>query len=141
MAPPAPLPENVTTRDVEIPRTPVAGLHGLSTGSFGAEWHEPKEVTSDHVLLYAHGGAYVLMSPRSHRGITGGIASHGVRVLSIDYQMAPESPFPGAIIDMISAYRDLIAEGTPPSKIFFAGDSAGGGLTVATAMYLRDHPE
>lgn len=165
-APPPPLPENVTLKEVEIPRLPVAGLEDAASGTFRAEWHEPKEVKTDHVLIYAHGGAYVIMSPASHRGITGGIASHGVRVLSIDCgllvlvslhlpvptqlipfhhriadRMAPEDPYPAAVVDAISAIKYVISQGTPANKIFLAGDSAGGGLTVATAMYLRDHPE
>ncbi|KAI9006874.1 Alpha/Beta hydrolase protein [Hyaloraphidium curvatum] len=140
-APAPPLPDGVSLREVTIPRVPVPGLEDDASGSFRAEWHEPAAPTSDHVLLYAHGGAYVIMSPASHRGITGGIAANGVRVLSIDYRMGPEDPFPAAVVDMVSAFKYLIAQGTPAAKICFAGDSAGGGLTLAAAMYLRDHPE
>lgn len=55
--------------------------------------------------------------------------------------MAPENPYPAAIVDLISAIKYVIAQGTPANKIFLSGDSAGGGLTLATAMYLRDHPD
>lgn len=87
-APPPPLPDNVTLKQVEIPRVAVKGLEDDASGTFRAEWQEPTETSTDHVLIYSHGGAYVIFSPASHRGISGGIASHGVRVLSIDCQFA-----------------------------------------------------
>lgn len=80
------------------------------------------------------------MSPLSHRGITGSLAAQGLRVLSLDYRMAPEHPYPAPIVDALSAYKYVLSLGIPASKICMAGDSAGGGLTYATAMYLRDNP-
>lgn len=64
---------------------------------------------------------------------------NGLRVLSVDYRMAPEAPFPAGVVDAVCAYKYLLDNGTPASKIVISGDSAGGGLTYALAVYLRDH--
>lgn len=90
-------------------------------------------------ILYLHGGAYVAGGPDTHRSITGRLArSAQARVFAIDYRLAPEHPFPAALEDAIAAYRWLLERGNDPKRIVIAGDSAGGGLTVATALKLRD---
>lgn len=90
-------------------------------------------------ILYLHGGGYVAGSPRTHRVITGHLAaSCGARVFAADYRLAPELPFPAALDDAVAAYRGLLAEGIAPGDIVIAGDSAGGGLSVATALRLRE---
>ncbi|KAI9207273.1 Alpha/Beta hydrolase protein [Polychytrium aggregatum] len=122
-----------------------------------AYWLDPRPLvsfghsrTSDasvgRVTLYFHGGAYFLLSPRSHQFLTGKLAKlTRSRVIAIDYSLAPERPFPCALRDAISAYRFLI-DPPPgathprydPKNIVFAGDSAGGGLAIAAALWLRD---
>jgi acetyl esterase/lipase len=86
-------------------------------------------------LLYLHGGAYCLGSPATHRALTARLAqASGLRVLSLDYRLAPEHPFPAALQDATAACLALQAQG----PVVLAGDSAGGGLALATALTLRD---
>jgi len=104
-----------------------------------AEWLTPPGVRADAVVLYLHGGGYVIGSPRSHRHLAAAIArAAGTRALLLDYRLAPEHPFPAALDDAVAAYEWLLAHGVAPRRIVVAGDSAGGGLTVATLVALRD---
>ncbi|KAJ3340936.1 hypothetical protein HDU93_006021 [Gonapodya sp. JEL0774] len=138
-APTYPTPDNVEITQVSISRTPVAGLEEDASGDFPAEWIEKKGLPSDApVLIYYHGGGYCIMSPLTHRSITVNIALEDIRVLSVDYRMGPEHPYPAAVVDAVNAVRFVLASGVPASKIVLSGDSAGGGLTIATALYLRD---
>src|SRR5204863_8446191 len=90
-------------------------------------------------VLYLHGGGYVSGSFVCYRHLTWRIASAtGASVLIIDYRLAPEHPFPAAVDDAVSAYRWLLDRTIAPAKIAIAGDSAGGGLVVATLLALRD---
>ncbi|WP_031513293.1 alpha/beta hydrolase [Streptomyces sp. NRRL F-5123] len=90
-------------------------------------------------ILYFHGGSYVVGSPQTAMSLTGNLVTKtGFRAFSLDYRLAPEHPFPAAIEDGVSAYRDLLDSGEDPSAIAFAGDSAGGGLTVTTCLAARD---
>jgi acetyl esterase/lipase len=90
------------------------------------------------IVVYLHGGGYCIGSLTSHRAmLTHLAAATEGRVLAVDYRLAPEHPFPAALDDAIAAYR-FVAAGHDPSSIVLAGDSAGGGLTVATLMALRD---
>lgn len=104
-----------------------------------AAWISPKHsAPGEGVVLYLHGGGYMVGSPRSHRGIMGSIAVNAsVRVLGIDYRLAPEHPCPAAIDDALKAYRWVI-ERFDPAQVVIAGDSAGGGLTAATLVAARD---
>jgi acetyl esterase/lipase len=91
------------------------------------------------VTLYLHGGGYVIGSLNTHRELASRIArSTQSRALVIDYRLAPEHPFPAAVDDATAAYRWLVGTGVSPSRIAVAGDSAGGGLTLATLLALRD---
>ncbi|KAK4058477.1 hypothetical protein OIO90_000638 [Microbotryomycetes sp. JL221] len=92
------------------------------------------------VILYLHGGAYFVMSTQTHRFLTISVSRYTEsRVFAINYRLAPETRFPGQVHDAVSAYMRLIVDlKIPPENIIFAGDSAGGGLAVATMMYLRD---
>lgn len=90
-------------------------------------------------ILYFHGGGYYFCSPQSHRPLVFQLAVRtDARTFSLDYRLAPEHPFPAALDDALAAYRRLIADGTPPDSIVLAGDSAGGGLALATLVALRD---
>ncbi len=95
--------------------------------------------TSQGVLLYLHGGGFIIGSAATHRGLTGHLAkASGCSVITPDYRLAPEHPFPAALDDAEAVYSALLEQGVAPDQIAIAGDSAGGGLTVALAMRLRD---
>jgi acetyl esterase/lipase len=102
------------------------------------EWITPQQVTNGRVILYLHGGYYLIGSIQSHRNLAGNIASASqARALIIAYGLAPEHPFPAGLEDAITAYSWLLAQGTRPDQIFLAGDSAGGGLVLSTLLALR----
>jgi epsilon-lactone hydrolase len=109
------------------------------------EWIEPDtdradDPTDRRTILYFHGGGYFFHSPQSHRSITFALARRSVsRVFALDYRLAPEHPFPAALEDAVAAYRRLMVDGVPPRKLIVGGDSAGGGLALATLVSLRDH--
>jgi epsilon-lactone hydrolase len=108
-------------------------------GGVPAIWVEPDGAAGDRVIQYVHGGGYVLMSARTHAKLVGHIAkATGCRALSVDYRLAPEHPHPAAVTDSVAAYRWLLAEGIEPGHVAVSGDSAGGGLTVATLLKIRD---
>lgn len=91
------------------------------------------------VLLYFHGGAYALGAAADSAGLAADVARRaGARAISVDYRLAPENPFPAAVDDAVAAYRALLDDGTPSSKIAFVGESAGGGLVVAALVALKD---
>lgn len=102
------------------------------------EWLEadpPQQTT----ILYLHGGGYYFCSPRSHRTIVFALATRArARVFSLDYRLAPEHRFPAALDDAVAAYRQLRADGVPAQSLVVAGDSAGGGLALASLLALRD---
>ncbi|MES2303778.1 MAG: alpha/beta hydrolase [Pseudomonadota bacterium] len=94
-------------------------------------------------LLYFHGGGYIAGSARGYRGLpTALAAAANLAAVAIDYRLAPEAPFPAAIDDGVAAYLALLGSGVAADRIVFAGDSAGGGLVMATLLKLRDagHP-
>jgi monoterpene epsilon-lactone hydrolase len=93
----------------------------------------------DRTLLYLHGGGYVMGSPNTHRKLAADLSrAAGVRVVVPDYPLAPEHPFPAAIEAITSLYAALLATGVPPEHLAIGGDSAGGGLTMATLLAWRD---
>ena len=90
-------------------------------------------------VLYLHGGGYCVGSPATHRAITGHLAARcAARVFAPDYRLAPEHAFPAAVDDAVSAYRGVLGSGVAPRDLVIAGDSAGGGLTLAAALRLRE---
>ena len=110
-----------------------------TVGGVRAEDIRPAGVDESRVLLYAHGGGYVVGSARSCRRLVAVLgAAADARVISLDYRMGPEHPYPAALDDALAAYRGLIAQGVDPSRIAIAGDSAGGALSLAVALRLRD---
>ncbi len=114
----------------------------VNAGNIPAEWVAAPGVDQHRTLLYLHGGGYVMGSPATHRGLVAGLsrAAH-CRVLALDYRLAPENPYPAAVEDACATYRWLLAEGFAPHNIALAGDSAGGGLTLAALLVLRDAGE
>jgi acetyl esterase/lipase len=104
------------------------------------EWVIPGSADNKKVLLFFHGGGYGAGSINTHRGLACALANEsGVKVLLIEYRLAPENKYPAALEDAVAAYQWLLKEGYSADKIAFGGDSAGGGLTICTALYLRDN--
>jgi len=91
------------------------------------------------VVLYLHGGGYVVGSASGYRGLAGEVArAAGMDAVVVEYRLAPEHPFPAAVDDAVAAYRALVASGVAPGDIVLAGDSAGGGLALSTLVALRE---
>ena len=122
-----------------FPTPPDVKVEPVTAPERAAEWLTPPGARTDAVVLYLHGGGYAIGSPRSHRHLAAAIArAAGSRALLLDYRLAPEHPFPAALDDAVAAYQWLVRDGIAPSRIVIAGDSAGGGLTLATLLALRD---
>jgi len=122
-----PLPAGVTVTPAALGAVPIA------------------EITVDgielrHVVLYFHGGVYVLGDAFQAAGLAAQVGRRTrATVISVDYRLAPEYPYPAAVDDALAAYQALLDNGTAPSDIAFAGESAGGGLAIATLVNARDH--
>ncbi|MET1078097.1 MAG: alpha/beta hydrolase [Pseudomonas sp.] len=100
------------------------------------EWHRPPAPSSS-VLLYLHGGAYLIGSPTTHRNLAAHLALRcGLLVCVLDYRRAPESPYPAALDDVVAAYQALLAQGYSASQVLIGGDSAGGHLALISALRL-----
>jgi epsilon-lactone hydrolase len=122
-----PLPADVTVT--------AASLGGVRTAEITIDGVDPR-----HVVLYFHGGVYVMSDAFLAAGLASQIARRThAKIVSVDYRLAPEHPYPAAVDDALAAYRALLHDGIAPSDIVFAGDSAGGGLAIATLVNARDH--
>jgi acetyl esterase/lipase len=122
-------------------RDPSGGttVRPVDAGGVPGEWVVAPEADADRVILYLHGGGYCMGSPSTHRSLVAALSAQAkARVLSLDYRLAPEHPYPAAVDDAVAAYRWLLAAGVPAARIAISGDSAGGGLTLATLLRLRD---
>ena len=103
------------------------------------EWHTPADIAPRRTLLYLHGGGFVAGTPRAFRALAGWIAARSrARLLTLDYRLAPEHPFPAALDDAVAAVRALYTLGVDPHALGIVGDSAGGALTLATMLALRE---
>ena len=122
-----PLPADVTV---------IAGaLGGVPTAEITVDGIEPH-----HVVLYLHGGVYVMGDAFLAADLASQVGRRTrSKVISLDYRLAPEHPYPAAVVDALAAYEALLHDGIAPSDIAFAGESAGGGLAVATLVNARDH--
>ena len=123
----APLHEGATTTPVDA-------------GGVPAEWVDPATPpTNGRAVLYLHGGGYVMGLIGSHRALASHLAAAAdARVLLIDYRLAPEHPFPAAVDDAVAAWRWMVGPGgADGTRSVVAGDSAGGGLTAATVLALK----
>ena len=110
----------------------------LGAGGVPAEWISAPGADKDRILVYLHGGGYVIGSVRTHRVLMSRISrASGARVLGLDYRLSPENPFPAPLQDTMAAYKWLLANGADPKKIVIGGDSAGGGLTVSALVSMR----
>ena len=122
-----PLPADVTVT--------TAALNGVPIAEITVDDVEPR-----HVVLYFHGGVYVLGEAVQAAGLAAQIARRtNATVISVGYRLAPENPYPAAVDDALAAYQALLDNGTDPADIAFAGESAGGGLAIATLVNARDH--
>ena len=121
-------------------RTPKdVSLHAINENGVKGEWVWWEGESDHHVVFYLHGGGYVACSPETYRPFTAELSKQSkTRVFALDYRLAPEHRFPAPIEDATKAYRWLLEQGIPPHRIIIGGDSAGGGLTVATLVALRD---
>jgi acetyl esterase/lipase len=117
-------------------------IQQIDISGIQAEWLTPLEASHEQVILYLHGGGYVTGSIETYRMMCGLLADYtGVKVLIPNYRLAPENPFPTALDDSLKVYRWLLAQGYSSADIIIAGDSAGGGLSLATVLALRDKNE
>jgi len=102
-------------------------------------WIKTENAPPEKVILYLHGGGYVLGGLESHQMLCGTLAKQaGLNLLLPEYRLAPEHPFPAALEDVSQTYAWLLDQNYKPENIFIAGDSAGGGLAIATALHLRE---
>jgi acetyl esterase/lipase len=117
--------------DVEQRRVEIGGVAGIEVTIQGSE--------AENVILYLHGGVYVIGSAASSVSLVGDVVRRsGAKAITLEYRLAPEHPYPAAVEDARAAYEGLLAQGIAPERIAFAGESAGGGLAMATLMALRD---
>jgi acetyl esterase/lipase len=122
-----PLPADVTVT--------AAALGGVPTAEITVEGIEPR-----HVVLYFHGGVYVIGDAFLAADLASQIARRTcAKVISVDYRLAPEHPYPAAVDDALAAYEALLRDDAASSEVVFAGESAGGGLAIATLLNARDH--
>ena len=118
---------------------PDAICETVDAGGVPAEWVMAPGGDPGRAVLYLHGGGYAIGSINTHRRLAYDLsAASGTRVLVIDYRLAPEHPFPAAVDDAAAAWRWLLEQGLAPNRLAVAGDSAGGGLAIATLVNLRD---
>ncbi len=113
----------------------------IDMDKFSMEWLEPEQGNSNMTLLQLHGGGYVGAMRNAYRTFAAAYneLGGGMPVLTIDYRVAPEDPYPAALEDAVRAYNWLLDRGYPGNRIIVAGDSAGGGLALALCLYLRDY--
>jgi len=112
-----------------------AALGGVPTAEITVDGIEPR-----HVVLYFHAGVYVLGDAFLPADLASQVGRRtNAKVISVDYRLAPEHPYPAAVDDALAAYQGLLHDGIAPSDIAFAGESAGGGLAIATLVNARDH--
>ena len=111
----------------------------VNAGGVAAEWTWTPVADSNRVLLFLHGGGYMSGSIKSHRAMVAEAGRRGrVRTLALDYRLAPENPYPAAVQDALAGYCYLLSTDIDPKDVIVGGDSAGGGLTLALMLSLRD---
>lgn len=122
-----------------MPGQPDVAAERVNANGVDAQWFTAPGAAADRAVLYLHGGGYVLGSVTTHRDLIGRISRAAqARVLALNYRLGPEHPFPAAVDDAVAGYRYLLDNKLQPARIVVAGDSAGGGLTVAALVAIRD---
>jgi len=128
-----------TMRMEKYPLPQSVRIERVDADGVAAEWQIVPGASEEKVLLYLHGGGWILGSAYSYRPLTVALGeATEMQVLSINYRLAPEYPFPAGLEDCAKAYQWLLHKGFKPSNIVIAGDSAGGNLTLTTILELRD---
>ncbi len=130
------------TATLRMQKSPLAAdvrINAASADGVPIEWQIEPGAEAERVLLYFHGGGFIMGSSRTHRSFTVALAkATNLRVVSVNYRLAPEHPFPAGLEDCAKVYLWLLREGFKPSNIVLAGDSAGGSLTLSTLLNLRE---
>ncbi len=122
--PPAPV-------DMDVEETTIGGVPCVTV--------TPRRSHSNGTIVFVHGGGYIWMRAHTHLAVAFALVrSSGCRCVNVDYRRAPEDPYPAPVDDLVAVHRALLADGIPPGRIAFAGDSAGGGLVIAGLVALRD---
>jgi len=104
-----------------------------------SEWLIPENAVPDKLLFYVHGGGYVSGSCNDHRSIVSKVSkSTQLKTLLFEYGLAPENPFPAALNDTVTIYQEVLKKGYRPENIIMMGESAGGGLCLASLLAIRD---
>jgi epsilon-lactone hydrolase len=131
--------KDIDSRGLEYGLAPDVAVEQTNANGVRAEWNSTPSAARDAVLLYLHGGGFVIGSLDSHRHLVSeaGRAAKAL-TLALDYRLAPEHPFPAAVEDAVAGYRFLLARGYKPERVTIAGDSAGGGLVVSAMIAIRD---
>ena len=110
-----------------------------SANGVPGEWLTPPGVSGDITIYWLHGGGYTVGSVSTHARLVAQMAAAcDARAFAVDYRLAPENPFPAGLDDAVAGYRWLLARGVDPARLVIGGDSAGGGLTLATLQRLRE---
>ena len=131
--------KDIDSRGLEYGLAPDVAVEQTNANGVRAEWNSTPSAARDAVLLYLHGGGFVIGSLDSHRHLVSeaGRAAKAL-TLALDYRLAPEHPFPAAVEDAVAGYRFLLSRGYRPERVTIAGDSAGGGLAVSAMIAIRD---
>ena len=128
-----------TNEQMARPAEPDVTSEPVLANGVDAAWICAPGAPTDRMVLYLHGGGYIMGSLNTHRDLMGRISRAAqARVLGLDYRLAPEHPFPAAVDDTLAGYRFLLDQGLPPSRLAIAGDSAGGALALAVLIAGRD---
>ncbi len=126
------------TTSLRFPPSPTASFEPVDASGVSAEWASTTADKQLPVILFFHGGGYCIGSAETHRDLVSRLcAAADARALSVNYRLAPENPFPAAVDDGVTAYRWLRSQGVAAKSIVVAGDSAGGGLALATLLALK----
>lgn len=127
---------------IAVPRKTRRESVSIPRAEFDAQWVSADGTAPERVLLYLPGGAYIIRTPNLHTAMVSRLCRvANARALVAYYRLAPEHPFPGALEDAAATYRWLLDLGFAGRTLALAGDSAGGGLAIATAIALRDAGE
>lgn len=130
---------NMEAATAAAPRPEDVAFTPVDAGGVPAEWTDAPGARDDVAIVYLHGGGYAMGSIDTHRGHCARLSRAArARVLSVDYRLGPEHPHPAAVEDALAAVRFARASGLTPGRTALAGDSAGGGLTLAALVALRD---
>ncbi len=131
--------KNMAALTVNAPTPEGVAIEPVDANGVAAEWTIAEGARDDVAIVYLHGGGYTMGSLDSHRALCGRLSRVArARVLNVDYRLAPECPHPAALDDALAALRYVAAQGFAPNRTAVAGDSAGGGLTLATLLAVRD---